>query len=321
MLLKVTPLTRQRPLFWHNSKDMERIQIGLQLKYHSFLPCSWGFHKLLKKKKLVKIPKGKKKKAPHIEVESQQRCAPHITLSQRWGGSVTPGGLHAGLGGHGEETEGRGKGYFPALPSHPEINPAWQPRGAVHYSPGSVLRAAVDVGPVLEEMSHDAQPASGTGLVQGTITRIVTMVYITDLVFQTIQNHFLEIGEKRKNIHRVICYCRAAARASLRKRGAGGQEAKHRLPTTCPSTPLDTDQPKKKKKRTKGKAFKAVFVQEAPRLSGADKTAARHREPHVPWRGFPIAAGARGHADFPGRAPSCRFSTLPRVKAGGRFLL
>lgn len=184
-------------------------------------------------------------------MESQQRCAPHITLSQRWGGSVTPGGLHAGLGGHGEETEGRGKGYFPALPSHPEINPAWQPRGAVHYSPGSVLRAAVDVGPVLEEMSHDAQPASGTGLVQGTITRIVTMVYITDLVFQTIQNHFLEIGEKRKNIHRVICYCRAAARASLRKRGAGGQEAKHRLPTTCPSTPLDTDQPKKKKKKDK----------------------------------------------------------------------
>lgn len=41
-------------------------------------------------------------------------------------------------------------------------------------------------------MSHNAQPASGAGLMEGTITCIVTMIYITDLVFQTIQNHFLE---------------------------------------------------------------------------------------------------------------------------------
>lgn len=70
-------------------------------------------------------------------------------------------------------------------------------------SPGSILSAAVHVRAVLEEMPHDAQPASGTGLVQGTVTRVVTMIHITRLVFQTIQNHFLETGGKTDE-HRVI---------------------------------------------------------------------------------------------------------------------
>ena len=56
---------------------------------------------------------------------------------------------------------------------------------------GSILRAAVDVSPVLEEVPHDAQPAPCAGLVQGTVTRVVTVVDIADLVFQTVQHHFL----------------------------------------------------------------------------------------------------------------------------------
>lgn len=44
---------------------------------------------------------------------------------------------------------------------------------------------------MLKEKSHDAHPATGTGFVQGTTTSVVTVVNITVLVFQAIQQPFL----------------------------------------------------------------------------------------------------------------------------------
>lgn len=93
-------------------------------------------------------------------------------------------------------------------------------------SPGSILSAAVDVGAVLEEMPHDAQPAPGTGLVQGTVTRVVTMVHVTSLVFQTVQNHFLEKGRKTDE-HRVIsCWVNAQISLLEGKEGEEGVKTK-----------------------------------------------------------------------------------------------
>lgn len=98
-------------------------------------------------------------------------------------------------------------------------------------SPGSILSTAVDVGAVLEEMPHDAQPAPGTGLVQGTVTSVVTMIHITRLVFQTIQNHFLETGGKTDE-HRVISCC-VNAHVSLFEGKGGGEGAEEKIPMIC----------------------------------------------------------------------------------------
>lgn len=86
--------------------------------------------------------------------------------------------------------EGRGTKHIPTWPSC-----------AGCCSPGSILRAAVDISPVLKEVPHNAQPAPGTGLMQGTVTCVVTVVDIADLVFQTVQHHFLERAEGEKQTH------------------------------------------------------------------------------------------------------------------------
>lgn len=47
----------------------------------------------------------------------------------------------------------------------------------------STLHAAVHMSLVLKEKSCDAQPATETGLVQGTVTWVVVVVNVTDPVF------------------------------------------------------------------------------------------------------------------------------------------
>lgn len=58
--------------------------------------------------------------------------------------------------------------------------------------PGAVLSAAVDVGAMLHQVTHDAQPAAGAGLMQGAVPGVVAMVHVTDLPLQTVQHHFLD---------------------------------------------------------------------------------------------------------------------------------
>lgn len=88
-------------------------------------------------------------------------------------------------------------------------------------SPGSILGAAVDIRAVLEEVPHDAQPAPGTGLVQGTVTRVVTVVHVTRLVLQTIQNHLLQTA--RKTDERRVISRWVKARISLLEGNVGGR--------------------------------------------------------------------------------------------------
>lgn len=106
--------------------------------------------------------------------------------------------------------------------------------GAGCRSPGSILRAAVDVSPVLEEVPHDAQPAPCAGLVQGTVTRVVTVVDIADLVFQTVQHHFLERAEEERQTHCVICH--RTGFSSLKKRIM--EETTHTVATVIPRVGL-----------------------------------------------------------------------------------
>lgn len=70
--------------------------------------------------------------------------------------------------------------------------------------PGSVLGAAVDIGPVLHQVAHDAQPAAGAGLVHGAVAGVVPVVDVADAALQAIQHHLLDGGrisrpQKKKN--------------------------------------------------------------------------------------------------------------------------
>lgn len=60
--------------------------------------------------------------------------------------------------------------------------------------PGSVLSAAVDVSSVLHQVAHDAQPASGAGLVQGAVAGVVSMVHVADAPLEAVQHHLLDTG-------------------------------------------------------------------------------------------------------------------------------
>lgn len=66
-------------------------------------------------------------------------------------------------------------------------------------TPGSVLSAAVDVSAMLHQVTHDAQPAAGAGLMQGAVPGVVAMVHITDLPLQTVQHHFLDTRKHTDN--------------------------------------------------------------------------------------------------------------------------
>lgn len=63
--------------------------------------------------------------------------------------------------------------------------------------PGAILGAAVDVGPVLQQVAHDPQPAAGAGLVQGAVAGIVPVVDVADAALEAVQHHLLDGRHKR----------------------------------------------------------------------------------------------------------------------------
>lgn len=64
----------------------------LQLKYHSFLPRSWGFHKLFKKKKKPK--KQQQKKNNLLKFLGGKKNKTHTELNWRHNCSSMPAALH-----------------------------------------------------------------------------------------------------------------------------------------------------------------------------------------------------------------------------------
>lgn len=63
--------------------------------------------------------------------------------------------------------------------------------GVASHSPSPILGAAVDIGAIFQKMPNNVEPASGTRFMQGTVTCIVSVVHVTDFVFQAIQDNFL----------------------------------------------------------------------------------------------------------------------------------
>ncbi|TNN33667.1 hypothetical protein EYF80_056167 [Liparis tanakae] len=67
--------------------------------------------------------------------------------------------------------------------------------------PGPVVSAAVDVGAVLHQVAHYAQPAVGAGLVQGAVPGVVSVVDVAEPALQTVQHHLLDrrgsVNERR----------------------------------------------------------------------------------------------------------------------------
>lgn len=61
----------------------------------------------------------------------------------------------------------------------------------VSHSPSPILGAAVNIGAIFQKVPHNVEPASGTRFMQGTVTCIVSVVHVTDFVFQAIQDNFL----------------------------------------------------------------------------------------------------------------------------------
>lgn len=77
--------------------------------------------------------------------------------------------------------------------------------------PGSILSAAVDVSSMLHQMAHDPQPAAGTGLMQGAVPGVVSMVHIADPPLETVQHHFLDtsrhVDSQWDQSHRTLNIC------------------------------------------------------------------------------------------------------------------
>lgn len=58
--------------------------------------------------------------------------------------------------------------------------------------PCAVLRAAVDVGAVIQQVLDDAEPTTGARLMEGAVAGVVSVVHLTDSVLQTVQHHLLK---------------------------------------------------------------------------------------------------------------------------------
>lgn len=69
--------------------------------------------------------------------------------------------------------------------------------------PCAVLRAAVDVGSVLQQVLDDVDPAAGARFVQGAVTGVVTVIHVTHFILQTVQHHLLhkEKGRGQERVH------------------------------------------------------------------------------------------------------------------------
>ena len=77
-----------------------------------------------------------------------------------------------------------------------------QPRyvsGRIAALPDSLLGAAVDVCPVVDEMSGHLHTAANTALVQGRVTRVVPGVHVDRLGPEAIQSYLLLGGRIDKN--------------------------------------------------------------------------------------------------------------------------
>lgn len=58
--------------------------------------------------------------------------------------------------------------------------------------PGAILRAAVDVGPVIQQVLDDAEPAAGARLVEGAVAGVVSVVHLAHSVLQAVEDHLLQ---------------------------------------------------------------------------------------------------------------------------------
>lgn len=54
-------------------------------------------------------------------------------------------------------------------------------------------------------MPHDVEPAPRTSLMQGAVTRVVSMVHVTNLVLQAVQDHLLWGGHAIRPLHQEPC--------------------------------------------------------------------------------------------------------------------
>lgn len=174
-------------------------------------------------------------------------------------------------------------------------------------------------------MPHDAQPASGTGLMQGAVTRVVTMIHVTHFVFQTIQNHFLE--KRRKNRYIELFLAAEMHRFLFPKEKQGGKGLNTKSLRHVKVTLFKTGHSKGKEK---GEPLQLGFFQERqqrPRLPTSRLACAkRHRELCAP-RG-PSRSPQRQESSQRGnvqvsqtKLTAFHFSKLPRIKLAGRFLL
>lgn len=153
-------------------------------------------------------------------------------------------------------------------------------------------------------MPHDAQPASGTGLMQGTVTRIVTMIHITHLVFQTIQNHFLEIRGKNRYI-RLFLAAKMHRSLFFTEKAAGGR-AKHKLPKICLRYPSFRQVSQKEKRELP----KVLFIRETQQRPQLPRKQTSLCEASHPARTFPQPPVQISQT----KLMASHFSKLPHVK-------
>ena len=58
--------------------------------------------------------------------------------------------------------------------------------------PGAILSAAVDVGPIIQQVLDDAEPAAGARLVEGAVAGVVSVVHLAHSVLQAVEDHLLQ---------------------------------------------------------------------------------------------------------------------------------
>lgn len=62
--------------------------------------------------------------------------------------------------------------------------------------PGAILRAAVDVGAIIQQVLDDAEPSAGARLVESAVAGVVPVIDLAHTVLQTVQNHLLERADR-----------------------------------------------------------------------------------------------------------------------------